>query len=75
MDKDNDIFKDFLNQAQHSAQMGAAKMAVEQFKEIVPIMVTVMKTLYDELIEKGFTKQQAFQFTKEYSLKSFIQNQ
>lgn len=73
MDKDNDFLKDFMNQAANSAALGAAKLGIENAKEFLPLVADFTKSMYDEMKKKGFTDQQAFQFSSEFTMKSFGQ--
>lgn len=73
MNKNDDVFKEFLNQAANSAALGVAKLGVENAKEFLPLVADFTRSMYEEMKKKGFTDQQAFQFSSEYVMRSFSQ--
>lgn len=73
MNKNDDLFKQLLNQAANSAELGTAKLGLENAKEFLPLVADFTKSMYDAMREKGFTDQQAFEFATEYVMRSFNQ--
>ena len=71
MDKDNNILK----QAKNYINEVAAKNAFEEIKVLVPMMVDTNKNVYDEMKKKGFTNEQAFSFSCQYTLKIMFNQQ
>lgn len=63
--KDDNI----LNQAQQCVNVQAMKTALAQFKDFIPMITDLNKSLYDNMIEKGFSNEQAFDFACNYTLK------
>lgn len=61
---DNDINK----QANLFLDAAEAKMGIEMLKEIIPGMVGINKTVYEEMKKQGFNDMQAFQFSCQYTI-------
>lgn len=58
-----------LNQAQQCVNVQMMKTALTQFKDFIPMITDLNKSLYDSMKEKGFSDQQAFEFACDYTLK------
>ncbi len=62
-----------LNQAEHFVNLSEAKIAIEKMKDFIPTIVDINKSVYDEMKKKGFTADQAFKFSCDYTLKCIFQ--
>lgn len=62
-----------FNEANHVIGLYEAKQGLKQMKDFIPMIVEFNKNMHDEMVEQGFTEQQAFQFSCEYTLRQFIQ--
>lgn len=64
MEKKNNILK----QVEDSIMTGETKRDFKNILEIMPEIVGLNKFVYDEMIKRGFNKQQAFKFSCDYIL-------
>lgn len=63
-----------LKQAEQYVNVGAAKIALEQMKDYVPVIVGMNKSVFEEMKKQGFNDEQAFKFSSQYTLKAIFDN-
>ncbi|MGX7745817.1 hypothetical protein [Rhodopseudomonas parapalustris] len=63
---------DILKQAENCLNVSAAKQGAEMLKDFIPTIVSINKSVYDEMIKQGFAKRQAFEFSCQYTFKTIF---
>lgn len=68
----NDKNKDIINKANQILNMQLMKQAVEEMKEYVPYIAEMARDMYFAFRIEGFTEEQAYDFAKEYMLRTIL---
>lgn len=68
MDKSDDILK----QAKNVMDIANAKKGLNMMKDILPIIADLNKATYDEMKKKGFTDEQAFNFSCMFTMQTIL---
>jgi len=58
-----------LNQVNNSMQLGEFKREIEKLIDSFSSVVSINKSMYDEMKKQGFTDAQAYKFACDYTLK------
>lgn len=58
-----------LKQVDDYMKVKSVEMAIKEFSEHIPAIVSLNKNIYDEMISKGFDKEQALNFSNSFILK------
>ncbi|WP_286910741.1 hypothetical protein [Clostridium sp. UBA1652] len=64
---------DILRKVENHLNVTEVKQGAEMLKEYVPSIVSMNKDMYEEMKKQGFTDEQAFKFSCQYTLKMVFQ--